>query len=86
MSLRYSDFDVNEHVNNTAYFDFVQTALAAAGRETHPRRVQLKYAKAIPALTDRVDVSVEPTAGGARFSVERDGVVFAEGETAGSAR
>jgi acyl-ACP thioesterase len=82
VSLRYADFDVNEHVNNTAYLDFAQTALAAAGQNPHPRQVWLKYAKAIPAQTDRVDVAVEPTADGAQFRVERDGVVFAEGAVA----
>ena len=39
VSVRYSDFDANGHVNNTAFFDFLQTALVQSGRGAHPRRV-----------------------------------------------
>src|SRR5208283_2472423 len=31
VSVRYSDFDGNGHVNNTTYFDILQTALARSG-------------------------------------------------------
>jgi medium-chain acyl-[acyl-carrier-protein] hydrolase len=80
ITLRYSDFDVNEHVNNAAYLDFVQTALTHAGRPIYPRRVRLKYAKAIPAETTRVEVRIEPLGAITRFSIEGDGAVFALGE------
>jgi len=40
VSVRYSDFDGNEHVNNTAYFDYLQTALAAGG---FPVRARFKF-------------------------------------------
>jgi acyl-ACP thioesterase len=83
ITLRYSDFDVNEHVNNASYFDLVQTALASSGRPVYSRRVQLKYGKAIPAGAQRVDVRVEPQDGGARFAIEGDGAVYAVGAVAG---
>jgi acyl-ACP thioesterase len=81
LTLRYSDFDVNEHVNNAAYLDFIQTAVSRAGRTPHPRGVRLKFAKAIPAESERVAVRVEPLGAGTRFSVESDDAVFALGET-----
>ena len=37
VTLRYADFDANAHVNNTAYLDFLQTALARAGRGSASR-------------------------------------------------
>jgi medium-chain acyl-[acyl-carrier-protein] hydrolase len=84
VSLRYSDFDVNEHVNNAAYLDFVQTALAASGREACPRRVQLKYTKGITVETERATVRLEPVGNErVRFGIENDGVVFAAGEASG---
>ncbi|WP_158277553.1 acyl-ACP thioesterase domain-containing protein [Opitutus sp. ER46] len=83
VTLRYSDFDVNNHVNNAAYLDFVQTALARVGAPKRPRQVRLKYAKEIPLDADRVDVRVEQAGADAVFSVERDGVVFAVGRALG---
>lgn len=82
ITLRYGDFDANEHVNHTAYFDFVQTAIAEAGLPPRPARLQIKFAKGIPAGTAAVDVRVAPSAGktgGAVFQVERDAIVFAQG-------
>lgn len=79
VTLRYSDFDVNEHVNNTAYLDLVQTALATARRNVHPRRIQVQYAKAIPITTESVDVRIGGEASRSRFSIEHGGVVFAGG-------
>ncbi len=84
LGLRFSDFDVNEHVNNAAYFDLLQTALARAGLPVEPRTIALRYAKGIPAEVDAVEVRVERMEGGdggaaARFSVEGEGVLFAVG-------
>lgn len=82
VSLRYSDFDVNEHVNNAAYLDLVQTALASAGCAVHPREVRLKFAKGIPSTTPSINVRVHGAGAATRFSIEADGVVFATGEAA----
>lgn len=80
VTLRYSDIDVNQHVNNAAYFDFIQTALAASAATPHPRRVRLKYAKAIPAEATSATLRLEPAGEGIRFAVETDGVVHAIGD------
>lgn len=83
VSLRYSDFDVNEHVNNAAYLDLLQTALAAAGGPVQPRHVRLKYAKPIPAKTEQVQVRLEARGEVTRFSIEAGEVVCALGEVSG---
>lgn len=60
LALRYSDIDANDHVNNTAYLDLVQTALARHGGPVRPREVRLKYAKPIPAGIDTAIVRTAP--------------------------
>jgi acyl-ACP thioesterase len=79
VGLRYSDFDANEHVNNAAYLDFMQTALARTGRSLHPRRIQVKYAKAIPTGCEQVDVRIDPPGATTRFSIGDAGTPFAVG-------
>lgn len=70
VSLRYSDIDANAHVNNTAYLDLVQTALAAAGRAARPRSVRIKYGRGIPAGVATAEVRLGALATGeAAFSV-----------------
>lgn len=80
ISLRYSDFDVNEHMNNAAYFDLLQTALVRTGGPARPQRVQLHFGKAIPAAMERVTVRLASHAATTCFSIEESGVVFAQGE------
>lgn len=62
LSLRYSDIDANDHVNNTAYLDLLQTALARSGLPLRPKNVRLKYAKPVPAGTESVEVRLAPAA------------------------
>jgi len=83
VTLRYGDFDANDHVNHTAYFDFVQTALAGAGHAPRPAEVRIKFAKGIPAEAAAVSVRVaQPAGGAAAFAIEHAGVVCAQGEVA----
>ncbi len=82
IAVRYSDVDVNEHVNNTAYLDFVQTALVRAGLPAHPRRVRIRFVKAIPADVASVEVRLERTAAGAAaFVISGGETPFAVGDT-----
>ena len=81
ISLRYSDFDANGHVNNAAYLDFVQSALARSVGAERPRRVRVNFARAIPAGAESVAVRLEPRGDRTRFSIEQGGVSFARGET-----
>lgn len=80
IAIRFSDIDVNDHVNNAAYPDLLQAALARAGLPPRPQRVTIKYAKAVPAEMEQVNVRLEPQAEGARFSIEEGDTVFAVGE------
>ncbi|OAM87630.1 thioesterase [Termitidicoccus mucosus] len=80
VSVRYSDVDANNHVNNTAYFDFLQTALARAGFPTLVKAVRVRFAREIPPDAPRVTVRLEKQGGGSvPFSVEGGGEVFAQG-------
>lgn len=80
IAVRYSDIDVNAHVNNTAYLDFLQAALARAGLSPRPESVRLKYAKGIPAETELVSVRLHEDAGRTTFAIEDGETVFAVGE------
>ena len=83
VTLRYGDIDANEHVNHTAYFDFVQTALGVAGHAPRPERVRIKFAKGIPAGASEVHVRMtRRTEAGclSAFQIEHGAVVCAQGE------
>lgn len=83
ISLRYSDIDANAHLNNTAYLDLVQSALASAGRSARPRSVRIKYGKGVAAGTASLDVLLAPTPGAegkTAFAVHAAGEVCAQGE------
>lgn len=84
VTLRFGDIDANDHVNHTAYFDLVQTALAATSRPPRPADVRIKFAKGIPADAGMVDVRIASRDGAATeatlFQIEKDGTVFAQGE------
>lgn len=79
ISLRYSDYDGNEHVNNTAYFDFLQTALASAGFSPRPRSLQVEFLRAIPPSVESVAVRIEPRGGAVAFSLGHGATLFARG-------
>lgn len=80
IALRFSDFDVNQHMNNAAYLDLVQTALSRVGVSEYPERVQVKYAKAIPLATPAVTVRLERGLAACRFGVEWQGASYAFGD------
>jgi medium-chain acyl-[acyl-carrier-protein] hydrolase len=79
ISIRYSDVDANAHVNNTAYFDYLQTALAQAGLTTTPTSVLIKFAAEIPPEMPRVNVSVENRGADVAFGIGSGDNVFAHG-------
>ncbi len=70
VSVRYSDCDANGHVNNTAYFDYLQTALARQGRAAHPAKIELQFLREIPPAAEAVRVRLEAReAGVAAFAI-----------------
>lgn len=85
LSLRYSDIDANDHVNNTAYMDLLQTALVRAGLPARPTQIRLKYAKPIPAGVDAVEVRIGTAATAAKptpFSIGYSDILCAVGTVA----
>ncbi len=79
VSLRYSDFDGNAHLNNTAYLDCLQTALARQNLAVRPRAVEMQFVKEVAAGTASVSVALATGADGVSFSVGSSGEVHAQG-------
>ena len=79
VSIRFSDIDGNRHVNNTAYLDYLQTALARAGLPPRPARLAIQFLKEIPPESNAVDVCLAPQDGGTAFSVGAGAELFAQG-------
>jgi acyl-ACP thioesterase len=59
ISVRYSDVDGNGHVNNTAYFDYLQTALAQSGGSPRPHQLEIQFLKEIAPDAETVSVALE---------------------------
>jgi medium-chain acyl-[acyl-carrier-protein] hydrolase len=81
-SLRYSDVDANDHVNNTAYLDLLQTALARLRRPVRPQRIRIKYGKGIPGDATGVEVRLAPRSDqtASAFSIGLGAAIFAQGD------
>ncbi len=79
VSIRYSDFDGNGHVNNTAYLDYLQTALGRAGQPPRPGHLEIQFVKEITPVLDAVDVALAAQEGATAFCVADGGEIFAQG-------
>ncbi len=79
LGLRYSDLDANGHVNHTAYFDLLQTALLRSGFSPHPRRLEIQFQREIPTDTAAVDVRLENRVNEIAFSLGGGSTTFASG-------
>jgi acyl-ACP thioesterase len=82
VSVRYSDFDGNGHVNNTTYFDILQTALARSGLSTRPQTVEAQFLKEIPPEVEWVDVHIERREKAVAFGIGTPDALFAQGQVA----
>ena len=80
VSVRYSDIDGNGHVNNTAYFDYLQTALAGSGFPARPANVEIQFLKEIPPETASAQVSLEARGPAIAFSLGDQAALFAQGQ------
>jgi len=80
VSVRYSDFDGNGHVNNTTYFDILQTALARSRLPTRPQALEAQFLKEIPPAVEWVDVHLEPREKSVAFSIGAPEGLFAQGQ------
>jgi acyl-ACP thioesterase len=79
LDLRYSDQDANGHVNHTAYFDLIQTALLRTGRSPQPHRLEIQFLREIPPETAAVDVHLETRDAETAFSLGHETTCFAQG-------
>lgn len=79
VTLRYADFDGNAHLNNTAYLDCLQTALATLGQPPRPREVEMQFMKEVPPTVGSITVAVEARPGGAGFAISSGPDVHAQG-------
>jgi medium-chain acyl-[acyl-carrier-protein] hydrolase len=82
VSVRYSDFDGNGHVNNTTYFDVLQTALARNSESTRPKTVEVQFLKEIPPEVEWVDVHLERRGTLVAFGIGPMDGLFAQGQVA----
>ena len=79
LDLRYSDQDANGHINHTAYFDLLQTALLRRGLSPQPHRLEIQFQREIPTETVAVEVRLETRTHGTAFSLASGATSFAQG-------
>lgn len=79
LDLRYSDQDANGHVNHTAYFDLLQTALLRRGLSPQPRRLEIQYLREIPSDATSVEIRLEARAHETAFSLASGPINYAQG-------
>lgn len=79
VALRYGDFDGNSHLNNTAYFDALQTALNREGLPEHPRGIEVQFLKEVPLAVRAIEVALEPRAAEARVAWRNGSELNAQG-------
>jgi acyl-ACP thioesterase len=82
VSVRYSDFDGNGHVNNTTYFDILQTALSRSGLSPRPQTVEAQFLKEITPEAELVDVHLERRDQTVAFAIGTPDGLFAQGQVA----
>jgi acyl-ACP thioesterase len=80
ISVRYSDFDGNGHVNNIAYFDALQTALARSGFSPRPQTVEAQFLKEITPEIESMDVHFEQREHAIAFAIGSAQDLFAQGQ------
>jgi acyl-ACP thioesterase len=79
VSLRYSDFDGNAHLNNTAYLDCLQTALSRQAHPARPRRVEMQFLKEVSLAVTSVQVAIERAGDVGSFAVRSGTELHAQG-------
>jgi acyl-ACP thioesterase len=81
LSTRASDYDPNGHVNNAAYFDYLETLLAMeyAGN-AGLRQLVIQYQKEIPRNTRAVRVELSPGTDARSFTISGDADIHAAGQ------
>lgn len=81
MSVRHSDFDPLNHVNNAVYLDYLETLVARSG--DHRKKVtgfKIQYKKEIDRTVATLKAGLQPTDPGCRFELYDEKHLFAAGE------
>lgn len=79
ISLRFSDFDGNGHMNNTAYLDCLQTALVRMGHGPRPTAIEIQFLKEIAPTCEAVQIGLEARDQGIAFALGTDTQQHAQG-------
>ena len=80
ITIRNSDFDANSHVNNTVYFDFVETLVKAHDDKPFDiRSLSLCYSAEIDKSIKMIRASLGPDGDSTPFNIFDEGKVFAAG-------
>ncbi len=81
-SLRYSDFDVNGHVNNTIYFSFLETLYHQSIKGLAPpvKNVKIRYNSEIDQSKKSVRAGWQKSDGSYLFNIFDDSNLYADGE------
>jgi len=81
ITTRYSDFDPLGHVNNTVYFDFLETlAEKEFDGNTQIHSLKIQFQKEITENTAPVTLGIQTEGNGSRFKIFKDENIFAIGE------
>ena len=83
ISLRYSDFDGNGHLNNTAYLDCLQTAMHRVSLAPRPVEIEIQFLKEVGPSTLAVNVVIDRTTDVARFAIKSGTELHAQGVVRG---
>jgi medium-chain acyl-[acyl-carrier-protein] hydrolase len=84
VSLRYSDFDGNGHMNNTAYLDCLQTALVRGGFSPHPTGIEIQFLKEIAPTVATVEIALESRGPAIAFGLSGPEGLHAQGMVTGA--
>ena len=79
VSVRYSDFDGNMHVNNTVFFDYLQSALVSGGYPPRPATLQIQFLKEIAPTVEHVKVTLDKRGPAIAFGLGNPTGLFAHG-------
>lgn len=82
ISIRRSDYDMLGHVNNAAYFDYLDTLISrSAGNAPAVKSIFIQYNKEIGGDVSRVMAGLSPNpAGGQSFVIYDEALVYACGD------
>ena len=83
-TLRYTDFDANAHVNNTAYLDLLQSALFSQSETSHPHHIHIQYNQGISTGCESAEVLLQTSDQDSSlftsFAITASGIVCATGK------